>query len=92
MKRILAVDALTHPGPAVPARIDPSTCVSPLMSGINPLTFPEDYAQTLASVASTLADSPRTSAEPPLACYTATAGCSARRAPGGHRRSSRHGH
>jgi hypothetical protein len=88
----LAIDALTHPGPAEPARIDPSTCLTPLMPGINPLTFPEDYAQTLTSVASTLAGYPHTSAEPRLACYTTTAGCSARRATGHHHRSRRHGH
>jgi pimeloyl-ACP methyl ester carboxylesterase len=70
----LALDALTHPGPANPARVAATTCLSPLMPGIDPNTFPADYAQTLASVASTVASSPRTTSEPPLACYV-TATC-----------------
>jgi hypothetical protein len=70
----LALDALTHPGPANPSRIAATTCLSPLMPGIDPGTFAVDYANTLASVASTVATSPRTTSEPLLACYV-TATC-----------------
>jgi len=75
----LALDALTHPGPANPARVAATTCLSPLMPGIAPSTFSADYAETLASVASTVATSPRTTSEPPLACYV-TATCPTGRA------------
>ena len=75
----LALDALTHPGPANPARVAATTCLSPLMPGIDPSTFSADYAETLASVASTVATSPRTTSEPPLACYV-TATCPTGRA------------
>jgi hypothetical protein len=49
------------------------------MPGIDPSTFPADYAQTVASVATTVAASPRTTSEPPLACYV-TATCPSGRA------------
>jgi hypothetical protein len=75
----LALDALTHPGPADPSRVAATTCLSPLMPGIDPSTFAADYANTVASVASTVAASPRTTSEPPLACYV-TATCPTGRA------------
>ena len=75
----LALDALTHPGPADPSRVSPTVCLTPLMPGIDPTTFAADYANTLASVASTVATAPRTTAEPPLACYV-TATCPTARA------------
>lgn len=88
----LALDALTHPGPANPTRVAPAACLSPFMPGIDPSTFAADYAQTLASVASTVAASPRTTSEPPLACYV-TATCPTGRAapqePSSHRLSTR---
>ena len=65
----LALDALTHPGPADPSRVSPAVCLTPLMPSINQTTFAADYASTLASVASTVASAPRTTFEPPLACY-----------------------
>jgi pimeloyl-ACP methyl ester carboxylesterase len=65
----LALDALTHPGPANPSRVAATTCLSPLMPGVDPGTFAANYANTLASVASTVATSPHTTSEPPLACY-----------------------
>ena len=75
----LALDALTHPGPADPSRVSWTVCLTPLMPGIDPTTFAADYANTLASVASTVATAPRTTAEPPLACYV-TATCPTARA------------
>jgi hypothetical protein len=44
------------------------------MPGIDPATFPANFAKTLAAVATTLATYPRAPAEPPLACYV-TAHC-----------------
>ena len=82
----LALDALTHPGPPT-VRVAATTCLSPLMPGINPSTFAADYANTLASVASTVATSPQTTAEPPLACYVTATCPTGRAAP--QRRSTR---
>jgi hypothetical protein len=70
----LAVDALTHPGPADPSRVAATTCLSPLMPGIDPATFATNYANTVTSVGAAVASAPQTSAEPPLACYV-TATC-----------------
>ncbi len=73
----LALDALTHAGPADPSRLSPgAVCSHPLMPGVNPLTFVTDFANTGAVVATTLATYPHVAAEPPLACYV-TAGCPA---------------
>ncbi len=65
----IALDALTHPGPADPARVPRSICAYLLMPGVNPVQFPFEYASTLASIATTLATYPHTASEPPLACY-----------------------
>jgi pimeloyl-ACP methyl ester carboxylesterase len=70
----LAVDALTHPGPADPARIPASACNTPLMPGVDPSTFATDYANEGTFLATTIATSPTVSEEPPLACYV-TATC-----------------
>jgi triacylglycerol esterase/lipase EstA (alpha/beta hydrolase family) len=70
----LAVDALTHDGPADPARVPITTCAQMFHPGINPVTFPADAAAALADFEGYKAkDLP---AEPPLACYT-TASCPA---------------
>ncbi|MGZ6717496.1 MAG: esterase/lipase family protein, partial [Solirubrobacteraceae bacterium] len=69
----IALDALTHPGPADPSRVATTVCLNPLMPGIDPGTFAADYASTVASVAATVASSPRTTSEPaPACCVTAT--------------------
>jgi hypothetical protein len=65
----IALDALTHPGPADPSRVPRSLCLRPLMPSVNPVTFPLNYASTLGTVATTLATYPHTPTEPPLACY-----------------------
>lgn len=74
----IALDALTHPGPADPGRVPRSICLHPLMPSVNPVAFPLEYASTLQTVATTLATYPHTPSEPPLACY-ATASCPALR-------------
>jgi triacylglycerol esterase/lipase EstA (alpha/beta hydrolase family) len=70
----LAVDALTHPGPADPSRIDPSVCSQSLMPGVDPTTFAGNYANEGAFIAATVATADEVPAEPPLACYV-TASC-----------------
>lgn len=76
----LALDALTHPGPADPDRAatdDPAICTPPplgLMPGINPATYPTDLAASVADLATNTASAPTVSAEPPLRCYV-TASC-----------------
>ena len=70
----LAVDAITHPGPADPTRVSRTVCLDPLMPGIDPVAFPANFAKTNAAVATTLATYPHVSAEPRLDCY-ATVTC-----------------
>jgi pimeloyl-ACP methyl ester carboxylesterase len=76
----LAIDALTHPGPADPDRAatgDPAICTPPplgLMPGINPATWPADLAASAADLAANTAAAPTVPAEPPLRCYV-TASC-----------------
>jgi hypothetical protein len=70
----LAVDAITHDGPADPARIAASVCTQLLMPGVNPATFATDEASFAAAVATAVAAAPQIPAEPPLACYV-TASC-----------------
>jgi hypothetical protein len=74
----LAIDALTHPGPADPDRAavdDPSICTPlKLMPGINPVTYPADLAAAAADLATNTATAPTVPEEPPLRCYV-TASC-----------------
>jgi triacylglycerol esterase/lipase EstA (alpha/beta hydrolase family) len=66
----LAIDALDHPGPADPSRLNPATvCSQPLMPGVNPLTFPADAAATAQDDLTNIATHPPSPAEPPLKCY-----------------------
>jgi hypothetical protein len=71
----LAIDALTHPGPADPSRLaGTGACGRPLMPGVNPLTFLTDEASSVAEVGATVATYPQVPKEPPLRCYV-TANC-----------------
>lgn len=66
----LGLDALTHDGPADPGRIDRgSVCAQAFMPGVDPVTFPGDFAAAGAQVAHGLLAAPRVPAEPELACY-----------------------
>jgi hypothetical protein len=71
----LAIDALTHPGPANPSRVAAGVCLQGLMPGVNPLTFATDLASAATVLATTIATYPHVSSEPPLACYVLAAGC-----------------
>jgi hypothetical protein len=73
----LAVDALTHRGPARPARISTSVCNQLYMPGVNPLNV-DMYLQVLESAPGLLGAGlpgvnlvgvPELPAEPKLACY-----------------------
>lgn len=44
----LAIDALTHDGPADPKRIPVTVCAQQFHQGINPVTFPADSSAALA--------------------------------------------
>jgi hypothetical protein len=68
----IAIDALTHPGPANPTRISRSVCSQVLMPGVNPLTFAADYASLVGVETNELATYPHVASEPPLAPYTYT--------------------
>jgi hypothetical protein len=66
----LAIDALAHPGPADPSRIDTgSVCSNPFMPGVNPVTFPADAAATAQDDVTNIFTHPPSKAEPPLKCY-----------------------
>jgi hypothetical protein len=70
----LLLDALNHPGPAVPARLGLTPCTEQFMPGVNPATFPMNAFDAAVDVETSPAQSLR--AEGPLACYT-TASCAA---------------
>jgi triacylglycerol esterase/lipase EstA (alpha/beta hydrolase family) len=70
----LAIDALTHDGPADPGRIDASVCTQPFPPGVDPATFPTNAAHGLAAIIVQLTTAQRVDEEPPLRCYV-TAGC-----------------
>jgi hypothetical protein len=98
----LGVDALTHPGPADPARIPKSVCSQLLMPGV---TSPQAAAAGLQELAGlpgvlSVAITPAApivtgtknlTAEPPLACYV-SASCSGAAAPTLRLSFARHGH
>lgn len=71
----LAVDALTHSGPADPSRIERAVCGRLLMPGVDPVTGPLTFATLTAQVAAQLTVAARrVPSEPALACYV-TADC-----------------
>ncbi|WP_051471138.1 lipase family alpha/beta hydrolase [Patulibacter minatonensis] len=71
----LAMDALTHDGPAVPSRVPASTCATPLMPGVNPLNLEANLKVLTALpglvsvVGVNLAGVPTTTTEPALKDY-----------------------
>lgn len=71
----LVVDALTHPGPAHPARVSRSVCGRALMPAVDVATFPTDEAQLLTVVADQVATYPHVAYPPRLDCYVYAHGC-----------------
>jgi hypothetical protein len=84
----LAVDALTHPGPAKVSRIPKSVCSQVYMPGVNP-TNAQIELQILSAAPSLLSvpfgplakltGAPDLYNEPPLACYVFAGGCKKKR-------------
>jgi triacylglycerol esterase/lipase EstA (alpha/beta hydrolase family) len=73
----LALDALTHAGPAQATRINTTVCAEALQPGVDPSTFASDDATYDAQIAETFATYPPVKSEPPLKCYV-TASCRSR--------------
>jgi triacylglycerol esterase/lipase EstA (alpha/beta hydrolase family) len=65
----LAIDALTHDGPADPARIDRAVCAEEFQPGVDPVTFPATWVKLGATVMSRQATAEREEEEPPLRPY-----------------------
>lgn len=65
----IAIDALTHNGPAEPARVPTDACTQPFMPGVNPAEFPGNYASAMNTIAAQIATYPHVSEEPPLKSY-----------------------
>jgi hypothetical protein len=70
----IAIDALTHLGPADPSRIGSGVCGQLLMPGVNLATFATDEASSVAEIGATVATYPHVAKEPALRCYV-TASC-----------------
>jgi triacylglycerol esterase/lipase EstA (alpha/beta hydrolase family) len=68
----LAIDALTHDGPADPKRVPITTCAMATMPGVDPVTGPTAAAKAVADFEGY--NGKEIGAEPPLACYV-TATC-----------------
>jgi triacylglycerol esterase/lipase EstA (alpha/beta hydrolase family) len=66
-------DAIDHPGPADPARFAPSTCASPFMPSVDPVSFPGNVAQIANTAGGQFALHKRSFGEPPLKPYAAGA-------------------
>ncbi|MQA87922.1 MAG: lipase [Streptosporangiales bacterium] len=65
----LVRDALTHVGPADPGRIDRGVCAKALMPGVDPVTFPTNFANVTVTAAEQVATYPHVPREPPLKPY-----------------------
>jgi hypothetical protein len=65
----IVVDALRNDGPAVRARIPLTTCVQPFQPGVDPATFPRDYAAFLRYAGDSSGNAPSVPDEPPLKPY-----------------------
>jgi triacylglycerol esterase/lipase EstA (alpha/beta hydrolase family) len=65
----IVMDALTHAGPANPARINRSVCGELFMPGINLTTFVGDYAEFVSHIVAVLATYPHATSAPTLAPF-----------------------
>lgn len=65
----IALDALDHDGPAVPDRVDRAACLEPFMPGVDPVTFPADFAAFSGEISVAVATAPRLAREPTLRDY-----------------------
>jgi triacylglycerol esterase/lipase EstA (alpha/beta hydrolase family) len=65
----LAIDALTHDGPADPARIDRRVCGEEFHPGVDPATFATNYLNTVTTAQYRQATAQRVDREPALRPY-----------------------
>lgn len=65
----VAIDALTHSGPASASRISRSVCLRALMPGVDPSRLAANLTRLGTTVAAQVALYPHVNAEPPLAAY-----------------------
>jgi triacylglycerol esterase/lipase EstA (alpha/beta hydrolase family) len=65
----LAIDALTHDGPADPARIDPAVCNEEFHPGVDQTTFPASYLKAGSVVMYQQMTAERVDKEPELRSY-----------------------
>jgi triacylglycerol esterase/lipase EstA (alpha/beta hydrolase family) len=65
----LAIDALTHDGPADPGRIDRTVCTQEFAPGVDPVTSPPSGLNAVAAVMIQQATADRVNEEPPLRPY-----------------------
>lgn len=65
----LAMDAFAHEVTADPEHVPAGVCAEPFQPGVDPASFPADYAGYLAAIGEAAAASPEVSSEPPLKCY-----------------------
>lgn len=86
----LVVDAFTHSGTADPSRIPSTVCAQPLQPGVDPSSFPSDYAQYLNDIGQGQQNAPQVTAEPPLQCYVFVSCRSASRPSTSHRASRKY--
>jgi triacylglycerol esterase/lipase EstA (alpha/beta hydrolase family) len=70
----LALDAVTHAGPAQAARISTAVCAEAFQPGVNAQTFATDDAKYNQEIAETFGTYRHVASEPPLKCYV-TASC-----------------
>jgi triacylglycerol esterase/lipase EstA (alpha/beta hydrolase family) len=70
----LALDAVTHAGPAQTARISTAVCAEAFQPGVNAQTFATDDAKYNQEIAETFGTYRHVASEPPLKCYV-TASC-----------------
>lgn len=73
----LAVDALTHPGPADPARLDPLTCLQTVIPGADLVRLAAVLPRALANPVLRVAAAPDVDREPALRCPFDAADCPA---------------
>lgn len=66
---LIGLDALVHHGPARLRRIKDPDCGRVLMPGVNPTTFPTDYAAALAKTVQSSLSAAQLREEPPLRRY-----------------------
>lgn len=71
----LVVDAITHPGPVDPGRVDAGVCSQPFLPGLDQAAALEGAALAPVQIATAIATTPRENAEAELPCYVYAGGC-----------------